>query len=323
MRLLLAVFLVSASLSACAPVFAENGVLKIIFIDVGQGDSTLIVLPNGKTMLIDGGERNRDQIVLSTLEENNISRIDIMVATHPHADHIGGLIGVMNSVDVGQVIDSGQIHTTQTFQDFIEAIESNQIPISSVREGDSITLDPNVSMWVLNPHVTLFDGAHNEGEFNNNSVVIKLTYGEFTAMFPGDIELETESRLAGANIDVDVILASHHGSRGSNTAQYLAAASPEVVVIYAGADNQYGHPHSESLDRIEATDVQHVLRTDIDGTIVLTTDGGSDYALETAESDKVVVVPEFETAVLIASVSLISLVALMNGGRIWKLSKPA
>jgi beta-lactamase superfamily II metal-dependent hydrolase len=322
MRLLLAVLLASASLSACAPVFAENGVLKIIFIDVGQGDSTLIILPNGKTMLVDGGERNQDQTVLSTLEENNIAKIDVMVATHPHADHIGGLIGVMNSVDVGQVIDSGQIHTTQTFQDFIEAIESNQIPLSSVRDGDSITLDPNVSMQVLNPPVTLFDGAHNEGEFNNNSVVLKLTYGEFTAMFPGDIELETESRLADTNIDVDVMLASHHGSRGSNTAQYLAAASPDVIVIYAGADNPYGHPHPESLDRIEATGVQHVLRTDIDSTTVLTTDGGSDYTLETAESDKVVVVPEFETAVLIASVSLISLVALMTGGRIWKSSRP-
>jgi beta-lactamase superfamily II metal-dependent hydrolase len=274
-------------------------------------------------MLVDGGERNQDQTVLSTLEENNIAKIDVMVATHPHADHIGGLIGVMNSVDVGQVIDSGQIHTTQTFQDFIEAIESNQIPLSSVRDGDSITLDPNVSMQVLNPPVTLFDGAHNEGEFNNNSVVLKLTYGEFTAMFPGDIELETESRLADTNIDVDVMLASHHGSRGSNTAQYLAAASPDVIVIYAGADNPYDHPHPESLDRIEATGVQHVLRTDIDGTTVLTTDGDSDYTLETAESDKVVVVPEFETAVLIASVSLISLVALMNGGRIWKSSRPA
>jgi hypothetical protein len=122
------------------------------------------------------------------LQEHNIDRIDVLVATHPHADHIDGLIGVMNSREVGRVIDSGQIHTTRTFQDFVETIESNQIPLSSVREGDSIALDPNVSIQVLNPPITLFDGAHNEDDFNNNSVAIKLTYGEFTAMFPGDGE---------------------------------------------------------------------------------------------------------------------------------------
>jgi competence protein ComEC len=284
----------------------QGGTLKIVFIDVGQGDSTLIILPNQKTMLIDGGERDQGKTVLSTLQEHNVSRIDVIVATHPHADHIGGLIGVIDAIDVGQIIDSGQIHTTQTFLDFVEAIESNRIPLSTVHEGDSIELDPSVDIQVLNPPITLPEGAHNEEEFNNNSVVIKLRYGEFTAMFPGDIELETESRLSGRDIDVDVLLASHHRSRGSNTAKYLEAASPEVVVIYAGADNAYGHPHPESLERINATRTQHIFRTDIDGTIILTANGGSDYALETTESGKIVTVPEFEGALLIASISIIS-----------------
>lgn len=146
-------------------------------------------------------------------------------------------------------------------------------------------------------------GAHDEEKFNNNSVAIKLTYGKFTAIFPGDIEQESESRLA---------------SRGSNTAPYLAATSPQVVVIYAGTNNSYGHPHQEVLDRIAAAGVQHVFRTDIDGTIVLTTAGDGSYTLETAESNKVVTVPEFDRAILASSV-LISLTVLISRGRkIWK-----
>lgn len=318
----MAILLATALLPIHAFATEEDGALKIVFIDVGQGDSTLIILPNGKTLLIDGGERDQDKTVLSALQEHNISKIDVMVATHPHADHIGGLIGVIDTMDVGQIIDSGQVHTTQTFLDFVETIESNQIPLVSVHEGDSIELDPNIDIRVLNPPATLPDRAYNEEEFNNNSVVIKLTYGEFTAIFPGDIELETESRLSSKDIDVDILVASHHGSRGSNTAQYLEAASPEVIVIYAGADNDYGHPHDESLDRINAAGVQHIFRTDIDGTIVLTTNGSSDYTLETVESGKIVVVPEFEYALLITSISLISLIVLINSGRIWKSSRP-
>src|SRR5688500_1813347 len=159
MRLLIAMLLVAALLPAYTHVFAGNGTLKIVFIDVGQGDSTLIILPNGKTMLIDGGERDQDQTVLSTLQEHDINRIDVVVATHPHADHIGGLIGVMNSFDVARVIDSGQIHTTQTFQDFLEAVESNQVPLSGVCEGDSIALDPKVSIQLVHPRIEPRDGA--------------------------------------------------------------------------------------------------------------------------------------------------------------------
>jgi competence protein ComEC len=271
-----------------------------------------------------GGERNQDQTVLSTLQEHGVTRIDVMVATHPHADHIGGLIGVIENVDVGQVMDSGQFHTTRTFEDLLDAIDTAQIPLSSVHEGDSINLDPAVEIEVFNPPATLPEGI--DDELNNNSVVIKLTYGEFAALFTGDMEEYNEQRLHATNreaLDADVLKAGHHGSRTSSTSAFMLAVSPEVVVISAGADNTYGHPHQEALDRIDAAGVQHVLRTDVDGAIILMASGSSDYTLETAESNEVVVVPEFEMAVLIASVSLISLVALMNGGRIWKWSRPA
>lgn len=124
-------------------------------------------------------------------------------------------------------------------------------------------------------------------------------------------------------LDVDVLKAGHHGSRTSSTDDFLRAVSPEVVVISAGIDNAYGHPHQEALDRMDAAGVQHVFRTDIDGTVVLTTIGDSDYTLETAESGKIVVVPEFGAVILIASVSLISVIVLMKSGKICKSSGQA
>jgi competence protein ComEC len=323
MKLLPVALLALVLLPAYIPVSAETGILKIVFIDVGQGDSTLIILPNEKTMLIDAGERDQDQTVLSVLQEHNVTRIDVMVATHPHADHIGGLIGVIESVDVGRVIDSGQIHTTQTFEDLLDAIDAAQVPLSSAIEGDSIDLDPAVEIQVLNPTDPFPAGI--DDDLNNNSVVIKLTYGGFTALFTGDMEEYNEQRLHDTNreaLDADVLKAGHHGSRSSSTSDFLHAVSPEVVVISAAAGNTYGHPHEEALDRMDEADVQHVLRTDVDGTIVLTAAGDSDYTLETVGSSKVVLVPEFETAVLIASI-LISLAVLMNGGRTWKWSRPA
>lgn len=300
------------------PAFAQEGTLKIVFIDVGQGDSTLVILPNGKSMLIDGGERDQSQTVLSALQAHSVSQLDVVVATHPHADHIGGLIGVMDSVEVGRVIDSGQIHTTATFEDFIDTIESRSIPLTPVREGDTIDLDPSVSMTVLSPHDGLPVGADEEEDFNNNSVVIRLDYGEFSAIFPGDIEQETEARLYGEkDLDVDVTLAPHHGSRYSSTSPYLQAVTPEVVVIHTGADNRYGHPHQEALQRIELAGPLYVFRTDLDGTIVLESDGSDEYRITTAASNRAVVVPEFENAAMIAAAALLSIVVLANKSRIW------
>jgi beta-lactamase superfamily II metal-dependent hydrolase/sugar lactone lactonase YvrE len=298
--------------------------LKIVYIDVGQGSSNLIAFPNGKTMLIDGGERHASTSILEELQKNGVERLDIVVATHPHADHIGGLINVINSVDVDLVVDSGQIHTTQTFEDLLDAIEARGIPLWSAREGDILPeLDASVGLQVLNPPTTLPDGADDEDEFNNNSVAIKLTYRNFTALFTGDTEEENESRLAGMNIDADVLTAGHHGSRTSNTASFLQAVSPEVVVISLGAGNQYGHPHQEALDRIEAAGAEHIFRTDLDGTVTLTTAGDGSYTLETSRSEKTVVVPEFSAAILVASVALISIIAISGRRRIWKSSGQA
>lgn len=271
--------------------------LTIAFVDVGQGDSILVILPNTKTLLIDGGERERSGKALAILREHGLSHIDVVVATHPHADHIGGLIDVIKNVDVGQVLDSGQVHTTQTFEDFLDAIEMKQIPLESVREGDSINLDPTVKIDVLNPSISLPDGAFNEAEFNDNSVVLKLTYREFSLLLTGDMQETNEERLVsenGTTLDAEVLKAGHHGSRTSSSSPFLNAVMPEVVIISLGAGNSYGHPHQEALDRISAAGTEHLFRTDVDGTITLTANGSSEYSIVTEDSRKTVDVPKFE-----------------------------
>ncbi|MFL6496472.1 MAG: MBL fold metallo-hydrolase [Nitrososphaera sp.] len=275
--------------------------LTMSFIDVGQGDSILVILPNTKTLLIDGGERQSSDKVLSTLREHGLSYIDVIVATHPHADHIGGLIDIINTVNVGQVLDSGQVHTTQTFEDLLDAIYNKQIPLRSVSEGESINLDPTVKIDILNPPANIPDGANNEAEFNHNSVVLKVTYGNFSALLTGDMEERSEAGLVSKNatiLDADILKAGHHGSRTSSSLAFLNAVTPEVVIISLGAGNTYGHPHQEALDRISASGAEHLLRTDIDGTITLTSDGGGNYSILTEKCGKTVGVFEFQAVCL-------------------------
>ncbi|HZB79663.1 MAG TPA: MBL fold metallo-hydrolase [Nitrososphaera sp.] len=275
--------------------------LTMSFIDVGQGDSILVILPNTKTLLIDGGERQSSGKVLSTLQGYGLSYIDVMVATHPHADHIGGLIDVINNVNVGQVLDSGQVHTTRTFEDLLDTIYNKQIPLRSVSEGESINLDPTVKIDVLNPPASIPDGSNNEAEFNDNSVVLKLTYGNFSALLTGDMEERNEARLVFKNattLDADVLKAGHHGSRTSSSLAFLNAVTPEVVIISLGAGNSYGHPHQEALDRISAFGAQFLHRTDIDGTITLISDAGGNISILTEECGKAVDIFEFQMVCL-------------------------
>jgi beta-lactamase superfamily II metal-dependent hydrolase len=145
----------------------------------------------------------------------------------------------------------------------------------------------------------LVDGTGNEAKFNDNSVVLKLTYGEFSALLTGDMEETNEARLVSENatrLDADVLKAGHHGSRTSSSPSFLNAVTPEVVIISLGAGNTYGHPHQEALDRISAARTEHLFRTDLDGTITLTADGSGKYSVVTENNGKKIVVDDVDAA---------------------------
>ena len=291
----------STTVEAVTRAIQPNQNLTISFIDVGQGDSILIILPNTRTLLIDGGEREASDKVLATLQEYGLSHIDVVVATHPHTDHYGGLIDVIRNVEVGQVLGS-QMDTNRFFDCFLDAIETKQIPLKSVREGDSINLDPTVKIDVLNPPTNVPDIVKGITGVNDNSIVLKLTYGQFSALLAGDIEEGNEARLVSKNLtalDVDVLKAGHHGGRTSSTSPFLNAVTPEAVIISLGTGNSFGYPHYEALERISAAGTERLFRTDLDGTITLSVNGCSEYySIVTENNEKYIVIDDLAAAKL-------------------------
>ena len=267
----------------------NNNELTIIFPDVGQGDSILIIFPNQKTMLIDGGDRDQSDTILSLLTEYNIEKIDSVVATHPHSDHIGGLLGIVQNVPICKIYDSGQEHNTQTFDNYLDLIESKRIPFNLARENNEIdNIDSKVDIKILNPPEPLFTGTGND--INDNSIVLKLTYGNFSILLTGDIgEIPEERLVNNTNIkDIDILKVAHHGSKYSSTKEFLHSINPQIAVILVGDNNRYGHPHLETLEKLNNHEsIQHIFRTDIDGTIILITDGNQ-YAMKSLDTNEII-----------------------------------
>ena len=250
--------------------------LTVHFLDVGQGDSILIE-HDKKSMLIDAGESNQGEVVSDYLKDQGISTLDYVVATHPHSDHIGGMKDVLNNFKVESFIDSGYPHTTQTYEGMLNLIDQKSIPFQVAQAGQKIDLDPAVDIQVLNPTSTYSD------ELNENSVVLKVTYDSTSFLLMGDAGLETEERImkAGYDVDSDILKVGHHASRSGSGASFISAVSPEISVIEVGAGNDYGHPHAEILERLQKA--SKVYRTDIDGTITVSTDG-STYTVTTQKT---------------------------------------
>lgn len=245
--------------------------LQVHFIDVGQGDAILIVTPDGKTALIDGGEAGSG--VLEYLRSQGIERLDLMVATHPHSDHIGGLVDVLHEIPVAEVVTNGQMHTSSTYENFLDAIATAQAVYTEVQRGDQIQLGA-LTCDVLHP-------TSGEGDdFNNASVVLRLVYKQVAFLFVGDAEAKAEADIldSGQPLHATVLKVGHHGSRSSSTPDFLARVQPEVAIYGAGTGNSYRHPHAETLAALEQIGAQ-VYGTDVNGTIVVTSDG-STYTVE-------------------------------------------
>lgn len=235
---------------------------KVHFIDVGQGDC-ILVQTGGQNMLIDAGEREYGDDVVTYLQNQGITTLDIVVATHPHSDHIGGLIKVLDTFAANKIYMPKITHTTQTFKDLLTVIQSKGLKISTARAGVIIPLK-DVNAQFLAPVKSSYESL------NDYSAVIKLVHGNHSFLFTGDAEKESEyDILENSTIDLkaDVLKVCHHGSKSSNSQAFLNAVKPNYAVIQCGQDNDYGHPHKETITKLNNAKVA-VYRTDYNGTIV-------------------------------------------------------
>ena len=247
----------------------EEGTVEVHFIDVGQADCALIRSREG-IVLIDAGTTATEPDVQLHLDRCGIETIDYFICTHPHDDHIGGADMVLDSFDVKAVVmPDAAAEDTFSYTRLMEKIDEHAVPVITPAPGDTITLG-GMELHFLAPIGVSED-------LNDMSIVTKLTVGATSFLFTGDAEEETETEMLAAFppevLDCDILKVGHHGSYTSSTAAFLEAVSPLAAVISVGDDNDYAHPHNQTLERIAAAGIATVLCTDEVGTIVITTDG--------------------------------------------------
>lgn len=258
------------------PVNEKGGNLSVYFFDVGQGDSTLIVFGN-TTILVDAGEVDKGDVVVRDMRSLGISRIDLLVATHPHSDHIGGMEKVLDSFAVSQVVDSGMPHPSPLYKKFLDAIESRHIPYTVAHEGQTIDLDPALRILVLAPPEQRFSD-----DLNDNSVVLRISYGMVDLLLAGDAGKSGEDHMVatGYSLDSEILKVAHHGSPYSTGNAFLDRVRPEIAVIPVGAGNPYGHPSDTTVSALKERGCT-VYRTDRNGDVLVTSDGIT-YTVQTS-----------------------------------------
>lgn len=244
--------------------FVAQEDLLIDFIDVGQADS-ILVRNQDKIMLIDAGTNEAGETVVKYLQNLGITKIDYLVGTHPHEDHIGGLDDVINNFDIGQIYMPKIETTTKTFEDVLEAIENKNLTVTAPNKGDKIELGQAVGEFMTEPIL-------DKDNLNVSSLVLRLEFGNTSYLFMGDAEEENEETIRCPK--TDVLKVGHHGSSTSSRKSFLEQVQPKYAIIMAGKDNSYGLPTQETIDKLHNIGSE-IYRTDEDGTIQMTSDGNT------------------------------------------------
>lgn len=250
----------------------EAGQLRVHVLDVGQGDCILVQTADGRNVLIDGGDRDAAEAVTDYLLKNGVHRIDLLMITHPHSDHIGGLPEILEKFGVSGVVDAGLPHGSQTYGRVLSTIESRRILYKKAVKGLKVGVGGDLTLGILWPPKDY--AVYGDVMLNNGSVVARIQFGDVSFLFAGDIERESEGLLlaSGQGLESTVLKVAHHGSDSSTTNEFLQVVKPVYAIISVGVDNEYGHPAESILRRLNAAGAK-VLRTDEQGTVVLTTDG--------------------------------------------------
>ncbi|MDD4900522.1 MAG: ComEC/Rec2 family competence protein [Patescibacteria group bacterium] len=246
--------------------------LEADFLDVGQGDAILIKTPAGQNVLIDGGP---DKTVVRRLSENLAwwdKEIDLMILTHPHDDHVTGLIEVLKRYQVKKILYTGVTHNAPNYLSWLKLVRDKKVPLEIVDRAQTIALGENTRLEILYPNSSLLNRAIKD--LNQSSIISKLIYGQKKILLTGDAGAEVEDALIAAGVDLpaDVLKVGHHGSSYSTGEAFLKLVRPDIAVIAVGRDNQFGHPSLRTIKRIERQGAK-IYRTDLEGTIRLASDG--------------------------------------------------
>lgn len=269
-KMLLSTLFVLLTLCSCNISFdnvitTPKGTLAVHFLDIGQGDSIFIELPNSQTMLVDAGENYYGEGIINYIYDCGYKKLDYLVATHPHSDHIGSMSYIVRHMDIDAVYMPKVSTTTKTYENLLDSISNKGLKIKTVMAGTRILDIDELEIDILAP-VEIY-----EDDLNNCSVILKITYKDRSFLLTGDAE-KKEFEDVYLDMSADVLKVAHHGSSTSTTEEILEKIKPEIAVISLGEDNEYGHPHKSTLKLLNNIDCD-IYRTDEDKTVKISTDG--------------------------------------------------
>ena len=258
--------------------------LRVDFVSVGQGDAALVTGPTGKRVMIDGGPREAGPTLTALLRAQHATAIDLVLLTHRHEDHLGGIAEVVRAVPVRLFMDAPFPHPSAVYEQLLERLQERHVMVRTATRGRTIDLGGGAMLTLLGPPDPPI--THSRSDVNANSVVARLDYGSVGVLFAADAEPQTERWLLGADaqLPAQILQVAHPGGRYSSTAPFLSAVGPRIAVISVGEPNGYGHPTPEALARLARAHAR-VFRTDRDGTVTVETDGAR-IELTTAHGER-------------------------------------